>query len=189
MKLWLALHRVRDALILCEESVFGQYGITPEQFAVVASVKGSGGPLRPTDLALMLERSPNSVSMLVDRMVKAGLVKRTRDRKDRRVVRVSLTGKAEKAVGPATVAGWEFIEKVLSVLSDKDKEALDRLLETVKRELSKYLNPEEDMAEIEKGSFTSRPDLYKRMVKNVLPSRSSARRQLGKSGKARRRAR
>jgi DNA-binding MarR family transcriptional regulator len=47
--------------------------------------------------------------MLIDRMVKAGLVRRTRDRKDRRVVTVFMTEKGKTAVEPAIPAGWEFI--------------------------------------------------------------------------------
>jgi DNA-binding MarR family transcriptional regulator len=162
LRLWLLLHRVRDTLVLCEDSVFGEYGLTMEQFGVLATVKGSGGSLRPVDLALLLERSPNSISMLVDRMVKAGLVKRTRDRKDRRAVNVSLTSKGDNALKPATPAGWEFIQKILSVLSGKEKHALASLLETVKCECLGYLNPDEDMAEIRKKSVTNQPDLYQR---------------------------
>jgi DNA-binding MarR family transcriptional regulator len=150
LRLWVLLHRVRDALVLCEDSIFGKYGLTMEQFGVLATVKASGGSLRPTDLALLLERSPNSVSMLIDRMVKASLVKRTRDRKDRREVRVSLTSKGENALKPATPVGWEFIQKIMSALSDKEKHDLASLLETVKCELLGYLNPEVDMAEIRK---------------------------------------
>ena len=73
LTLWLLLHRTADVLARCEDSVFGEYGLTTEQFTVLAAVKGSGSPLRPVDLASLMERSPNSVSMLVDRMVKAGL--------------------------------------------------------------------------------------------------------------------
>ena len=91
---------------------------------MLAAVKSRGGSLKPSELAQILARSPNSVSMLVDRMVKAGLVKRTRDRSDRRVVNVSLTSRGEKALGPATPAGWEFIQKILLPLSYKDKHAL-----------------------------------------------------------------
>jgi MarR family 2-MHQ and catechol resistance regulon transcriptional repressor len=182
LRLWLLLRRVGDALALCQDSVFSKYGLTTEQFGVLTSIK-SRGPLRPSDLASILERSPNSVSMLVDRMVKAGLVRRTRDRKDRRVVTVSMTSKGEKAVEPAIPAGWDFIHKILSPLSYKDKHALASMLETVKCELIGYLNPEMDMAEIIKNSFTNRPDLYKRMVKNVLPSSPEARHQGGKKTK------
>ena len=98
MKLWLLMHRVNDALTLCEDSIVREYGLTVEQFRVLAIVRAFGGSLRPTDMAVSLDRSPNSVSMLVDRMVKAGLVKRTRDRSDRRVVNVSLTNKGENAL-------------------------------------------------------------------------------------------
>jgi DNA-binding MarR family transcriptional regulator len=184
LRVWLLMHRVRDILVLCEDSIFGEYGLTTEQYSVIAAVKSRGGSLRPTDLALILERSPNSVSMLVDRMVKAGLVRRTRDRKDRRVVNVSLTSKGENALKPAAPAGWEFIQKILSRLSDKDKHDLANMLEIVKCELIGYLNPEMDMAEISKNSVTNQPELYERMVKNIFPSKSEAKRQGGKKKKA-----
>jgi len=183
LRLWLLLHRVRDALVLCEDSIFGEFGLTMEQFAVLAAVKSRGGSLRPTDLALILERSPNSISMLVDRMVKVGLVRRTRDRRDRRVVRVSLTTKGENALKPATPTGWEFIQKILSPISYKDKHTLANLLETVRCELLGYLNPEVDMAEIIKNSVTNQPDLYERMIKNIFPSTPEAKRRGGKRGK------
>jgi hypothetical protein len=121
--------------------------------------------------------------MLVDRMVKAGLVSRTRDRKDRRVIIVSLTSKGEKAVEPAIPAGWEFIHKIVSPLSDNDQRAFASMLETVKCELVGYLNPEMDLAEIVKGSFTKDPGLYKRWAKNVLPPDYEAKRQGAKRKK------
>jgi len=125
----------------------------------------------------MLERSPNSVSMLIDRMVKAGLVKRTRDRKDRRAVNVTLTGKGEKALEPAAPADWEFIQRILLTLAEEDKRALSDTLETVKCEASAYLHPELGKAEIMKNSFTNQSGLYERMMKNVLPSAFEMKRQ------------
>ncbi len=183
LRVWLLLHRVRDAFFLCEDSVFANYGLTTEQFTLLAAVKGSSGSLRPSDLASYMERSPNSVSMLVDRMVKAGLVKRTRDRKDRRVVNVTLTGKAEKAVEQAAPAGWELVQKLLSPVPDEDRRALASLLETIKCECLGYLNPGVDTAEIAKGSVTSRPDLYKEWAK-TFPSGAQAKRQVARRKKA-----
>jgi DNA-binding MarR family transcriptional regulator len=192
LRLWLLLHRVRDILAQCEDSIFREYGITTEQFSVLAAVKtrgGSAGSLRIIDLVDALERSPNSVSMLVDRMVKAGLVRRTRDRRDRRAVRVSLTSKGENALKPAAPAGWEFIQKILSPLSDKDKHTLANLLEIAKCEALGYLNPEVDMAEIVKNSLTNQPDLYDRLAKRVSISTPEAKRQGGKKGKIQRKTR
>jgi DNA-binding MarR family transcriptional regulator len=188
MKLWLLMHRVHDALALCEDSIFKECGLTSEQFRLLGAVKGSGGYLRPIDLASILERSPNSVSMLVDRMVKAGLVKRTRDRKDRRTVNVALTSKGEKALGSAMPAGWEFIQEILSRLAYEDKHALADLLETMKCEFLAYLKPEVDRAVISKNSVTNRPDLYKeyqRVMRDVPPSGSDAESQVAKRKKAR----
>jgi len=180
LRLWLLLHRVRDVISLCEDSIFRKYGLTTEQFAVLAAVRSRGGSLTPTQLAVILERSPNSVSMLVDRMVKAGLVKRVRDRHDRRVVNVSLTSKGENAVGPAAPAGWEVIRKILSPLSYENKQALAGMLETVKCEAVSYLSPGVNMAEIVENSLTNQPDLYERMVKNVFPSGSESVVRVGK---------
>jgi DNA-binding MarR family transcriptional regulator len=177
LRLWLLLHRAHDVVNLCEESILREYGLTPEQFAVLASVKSDGGSLRPVDLALMLERSPNSVSMLIDRMVKGGLVRRTRDRKDRRAVNVTLTDKGAKALEPAAPADWEFIQQILLTLPDENKRALAATLELVKCEASAYLHPELDKTEIMKSSFTNQPGLYERMMKNILPSGSETKRQ------------
>ena len=176
LRLWLLLRRVGDTLVLCQDAVFSKYRLTTEQFGVLASIK-SRGPLRPTDLASILERSPNSISMLVDRMVKVGLVRRTRDRKDRRVVTVSMTSKGEKAIDPAVLAGWEFIHQILSPLSYDAQCDLASRLETVRCELTAYLNPEMDKAEILKKSLTKDPNLYKRVVKTVFPPSYEAKRK------------
>ena len=177
LRLWLLLHRVRDGIVMCEDSIFGKYGLSTEQFSVLAAVKSRGGSLTLIQLAKVIARQPNSVSMLVDRMVKAGLVRRMRDRKDRRLVNVSLTSKGENALEPAAPAGWEFIQKILSPLSDKDKQALNSMLEVLKCEVDAYLNPEADMTRIVEDSYTKQPGLYERMVKNIFPSGYEAKRK------------
>jgi diphthamide synthase (EF-2-diphthine--ammonia ligase) len=83
-------------------------------------------------------------------MVKAGLVKRVRDRKDRRTVFLSSTSKAEKAYVLASVAGWELIQEILAPLSDKDKRDLIKLLETLRDKTYDYLGSGE-VAEVVMG--------------------------------------
>lgn len=167
LRLWLLLRRVGDALNLCLDLVYSKYGITNEQSGVLAAIK-SRGPLRISDLSSILERSPNSISMLVDRMVKGGLVKRTRDKKDRRTVFVTMTDKGRQVIGPAVPEGWQLIHKVLSPLSYDQQRGLADMLETVRCELVRCLNPEMDMTEILEKSLTRDPGSYKRLVKNVL---------------------
>jgi hypothetical protein len=51
LRLGLLLDRTADVFARCEDSVFREYGLTAEQFAVLAAVKSRGCPLRPVDLA------------------------------------------------------------------------------------------------------------------------------------------
>ena len=185
LRLWFLTHRTRDAIARCEEQVFGKYGLTPEHYAVLSTMKLLGEPIRPTDLARALERSTNSVSMLIDRMVKAGLLKRVRDRSDRRVVNVTMTSKAENAIKPATLAGWEFISKIVSPLSYEDRRAFVRLHELVKYEALKYLEPGVDIEEIKKNDVTNQPYVMEKLAKYISASGAQAKRRGGGRGKAR----
>ena len=186
VRLLLLLSRAGDALNLCLDLVVSRYGISNEQARLLSCLKSSG-PKRPVEIATLLERAPNSVSMLVDRMVKAGLVRRTRDRKDRRGVFVSLTNKGNEAVEPAIPAIWEFMNRFLSAVSYDEQRALADTLETLKCELTSYLNPERDKAEIIKKSLTKEPGLYRRMLKTFLPAGHEVRFNRGEERKTVRR--
>jgi DNA-binding MarR family transcriptional regulator len=186
VRLLLLLSRAGDALDLCLDLVVSKYGISNEQARLLSCIK-SRGPMRLVDIASLLERAPNSMSMLVDRAVKAGLVRRTRDRKDRRGVFVTLTNRGNEAVEPAIPAIWEFMNRFLSVVSYDEQRALADTLETLKCELTSYLNPEMDKAEIVKKSLTKDPDLYRRMLKTFLLAKYEPRFNRGEEGKTVRR--
>lgn len=134
------LHQTHDMLGRCEDRVFGEHGLTAEQYSVLTAIKYLDEPVKITDVAHRLTRSINSISMIVDRMVKAGLVERTRDEKDRRVVHLAITNAAEILFEPAALAGWKFIQEIMSPLSYEDKQVLTRLLGTLQHEASKCLD-------------------------------------------------
>jgi DNA-binding MarR family transcriptional regulator len=136
---WVLLRQAYNLVLRCEDRVFSEYELTTEQHAVLMAIKHISGPVRITDIARWLDRSVNSVSMIIDRMVKAGLVRRARDRKDRRTVFVTMTSNAEKAYVLASVAGWGLIQEILSPLSDEDKRTLIRLLEMLRDKTYDYL--------------------------------------------------
>jgi DNA-binding MarR family transcriptional regulator len=122
------IHRTHDILRRGEDKVLGELGLSTEQYGLLTAIESLDGPARVTDVALRLMRSVNSVSMLADRMVKAGLIKRVRDKKDRRTVHLSITSKAEDLIKSANPAGRLFIEKVLVQLSYEDEQTLIRIL-------------------------------------------------------------
>lgn len=170
LKLWYMSHRTRSLLKMCEDQIYGEYNLTMEQYSVLAAIKHIGDTARPTDIARWLGRSTNSISMIVDRMIKAGLVRRVRDRGDRRVVNVSITSKAEKALKPATLAGWEFIQKITSPLAYEDKHTFIRLHDTLRYEMLKYLNPGINAEELARNEDEQHASLMERLIQHVSPS-------------------
>ena len=174
---WILLRQIHNLVTKCEDRVFSEYGLTTEQHAVLMAIKHIDGPVRPTDVARWLDRSVNSVSMITDRMVKAGLVKRVRDRKDRRTVFLSSTSKAEKAYVLASAAGWELIQEILTPLSDKDKRALIKLLESLRDKTYDYLGSGEVAEVVSRGEMLNMAQLMKQAAKYKSLSTPKAKRQ------------
>lgn len=75
-------------------------GLTPAQHQLLLAIKGHPGPAAPTvgDLSGHLVLKHHSVVELIDRAVGAGLVRRERDERDHRVVRLLLTPLAEERI-------------------------------------------------------------------------------------------
>jgi DNA-binding MarR family transcriptional regulator len=174
---WLLLRQVPNLVSRCEDQVFSKHGLTTERHAVLMVIRHIDGPVRPTDVARWLDLSVNSVSMIIDRMVKAGLVKRVRDRKDRRTVFLTMTSKAEKAYVVASVAGWELIQEILAPLSDKDKRNLIKLLETLRDKTYDYLGSGEVAEEVKRSEMEDMAQLMKQAAKYKSLSTAGAKRQ------------
>jgi DNA-binding MarR family transcriptional regulator len=174
---WLLLRQVPNLVSRCEDQVFSKHGLTTERHAVLMVIRHIDGPVRPTDVARWLDLSVNSVSMIIDRMVKAGLVKRVRDRKDRRTVFLTMTSKAEKAYVVASVAGWELIQEILAPLSDKDKRNLIKLLETLRDKTYDYLGSGEVAEEVKRSEMEDMAQLMKQAAKYKSLSTAEAKRQ------------
>jgi DNA-binding MarR family transcriptional regulator len=180
---WMLLRQIYTLVSKCEDRVFGEHGLTTEQHGVLMTIKHIDGPARPTDIARWLDRSVNSVSMIIDRMVKAGLVRRVRDRKDRRTVFVSVTSKAEKTYVLATLAGWELIQEILSPLSAEDKLTLIKLLKTLRDKAYDYLDSGEVVEDVRGNETENMAKLMKQVAKYKSSSTPKAKRQGSKKVK------
>jgi DNA-binding MarR family transcriptional regulator len=181
---WILLRQAYNLVLKCEDRVFSEYGLTTEQHAVLMAIKHISGPVRITDIARWLDRSVNSVSMIIDRMVKAGLVRRVRDRKDRRTVFVTITSQTEKTYVLATVAGWGLIQEILSPLSDEDKRTLIRLLEMLRDKTYDYLGSGGVVEEVRRNETGNMAKFMEQAAKYKSSSIPEAKSQGGKKKKA-----
>jgi len=131
------IHRTHNMLRRCEDKILAQHRLTTEQYDVLMAIKGLNAPVRITDVALLVVRSTNSVSMIVDRMFRAGLLNRVRDEDDRRTVHVSVTDEAETRLKTAMPAVQEFIREVLSELSHEDRKEIIVILGIIAEETTR----------------------------------------------------
>jgi len=175
--LWRTLYQTYTRFKNGMDQVLSEQGLTMEQYLVLVTIKYHDPPMRITDVARWLERSTNSVTMIVDRMVKAGLLRRVRDRSDRRTVNVFLTSKAENALEPANPAVWEFMQQGMSPLSCKDKNAFASLLKMINQKLLEYLNPGADVDGMLKSDSKQQEYLMKQWRKQPWLAAPEAKRR------------
>jgi DNA-binding MarR family transcriptional regulator len=95
-------------------------GLTHVQHQLLVAIKGHHENRPPTvgDLAGYLMLRPHSTVELVDRAEAAGLVERTPDADDGRVVRVRLTGAGDRILNKLTRAHLERLHELAAVLDE-----------------------------------------------------------------------
>lgn len=100
------LRRIVKALHTYSQDVRSSYGLTGPQLWALKTLR-SGGRMSMGRLAVALAVHQSSVSILVDRLEKRGLVRRMRSRLDQRVVEMELTkrGAALAAGAPEAAQG------------------------------------------------------------------------------------
>jgi DNA-binding MarR family transcriptional regulator len=94
-------------------------GLTSAQHQLLVAVRGHPGPESPTvgDLAEYLLLRHHSVVELVDRAELAGLVRRTADPRDARLVRVRLTGRGSRILDDLTPAHLVQLHSLAAILN------------------------------------------------------------------------
>lgn len=98
------LRRVVRAVELYSQEVNREFGLTGPQLWALKTLSRRG-PLATTELSRALAVQPSTLSLLVNRLEKRGLVRRNRPREDRRFVEIGLTARgaalAKRAPEPA----------------------------------------------------------------------------------------
>jgi DNA-binding MarR family transcriptional regulator len=183
VNLWRTVYQTYTRFKNGVDLILREYGLTMEQYLVLVTIKYHDAPMRITDVANWLERSTNSVTMIVDRMVKAGLLRRVRDRRDRRTVNVFLTSKAENALKPANPTFWEFMQQGMSPLSLKDRKAFADLLATINYRLLEYLNPGADVKAMLKDESKQQHHMMKQWHKQPWLTAAKTKRRSTKTRK------
>ena len=105
-------------------------GLTLKELHTIVLIEKLGAP-RMSELAKRGHVTVGTMTVMVDKLVKKGVVKRIRGDDDRRVVRVALTSKGRKADRTHARMHKEVVDGILETLTKAEQEELARLIKKI----------------------------------------------------------
>ena len=136
-ELWVLLNQVRDLLLKAREKELKPHGITATQAATLFVIEAIGNEATATEISRWLLREHHTVSGLLSRMEKEGLISRSKDFPTGSLARVTLTEKGRQAYYQS--AKRACIRNVMRVLSQEERQLLSSLLKKTRDEGLKQL--------------------------------------------------
>ncbi|HLH84270.1 MAG TPA: MarR family transcriptional regulator [Trebonia sp.] len=122
------LHRLTKRLRRAQAERLAPLGLTPAQERALRMITRSAQPPRMTELADHLGIVPRSVTTVVDALEEAGLVRRETDPRNRRAIRLHLTGRGMAVREEMRQARRQAAEDLFAPLAAEDRKALGELL-------------------------------------------------------------
>lgn len=116
--------------------ILSDFGITVPQFTALQTLINDG-EMTIGELSTQMDLACSTITDLVDRMEKNGLVIREKDIKDKRVVRIVVLDKGHEILQKVLARRIEFLEDKLGNLSVLEVENLRDALEKLYLEMNK----------------------------------------------------
>lgn len=127
---YIKLRRAVNTISRREAEVMHGAKVTESQFGVLEALLHLG-PLCQRDLAGKILKSAGNLTTVIDNLERRGLVRRQREREDRRLVTVHLTADGERLIREALPRNVEVIVEAFSVLSADEQRQLAALCRTL----------------------------------------------------------
>lgn len=140
--LWVLLRQAKDAVFKATGKELSRYGISPEQAGVLSIVQSLDNKATPAEISRWLLREPHTVSGILSRMEKKGLLRKTKDLDRKNLVRVTLTKKGQQAYLQSTKI--ESIGKIMSCLSEEKCQQLIPCLKALRDRALKELRVDQE---------------------------------------------
>ena len=128
-RLFYMLLRVREKLFEEREKELFQYNIRLRHSACLFAIKELGDNATPNEIAKIVHRRPNSVSVMLNRMEKNGLIKKNRASNGGNRIVATLTRKGEHAFKMSRKR--ESLHRIFSALTETQREQLRDCLKTL----------------------------------------------------------
>lgn len=123
------LRKINFQIFKYGRSVLGEYDISGSQFNIIATIYFNG-PMGLKKLCEYMSLAPSTISEMIKRMIKTGLVKKEQDKVDKRKIVVNITDKSIEIVKSVINYRIDYVKRLVEPLSDEEK---INLLETLKK--------------------------------------------------------
>jgi len=124
-RLWTLVAQSKDAVLKARERDHARFGISNERRAILFTIHDCGGQSTPTKIAQRLFRELHSVSEMLVRMEKDGLITRKKINGQSKV-EVKITEKGLDVFEQSLHSQTD--KRIFSVLDEKERETLSALL-------------------------------------------------------------
>lgn len=121
-----------------------RHGLTGPQLAVLKMLEPVG-KLSLSELSWKIKARNSTVTGIIDRMEREGLVARQRSEEDRRVVHIVLTKKGQKLAAEVPVEPVQIFRQVLGELSTRDAAELRKILTRLARRVRELVDEKGDL--------------------------------------------
>ena len=111
--------------------------ISLEMYYCIQTLQWVGEPISMTELTQFMRMPKQQMTKLVGRLVESGFVRRTYDAADRRVIRLSVTDKAEEYIAKYLTEDAGDFRKLMEEMTEGDREDFRGAVETLIRVLAK----------------------------------------------------
>jgi len=139
--IWALLNQAKDTLFKVRGNELNQYGISATESQVLFTINDLGGRTTPAAISRRVYREHNTVTALLGRMEKKGLISKVRDQERKNIWRIDMTEKGKGVLRQSTK--MESIHMVISILSDDELKQLETYLRKIRDNALKQLTKEE----------------------------------------------
>ena len=114
--------------------IFKEEGMTVEQWVALKTIS-ENQPLIQKELGRLIEKTPNTVKSLAERLEKKNFIKRTPDPSDHRNLILTVTEKGQKFTEEYAALDEKANDALTSSLTKEEMEELARLLDKIEKNL------------------------------------------------------
>jgi DNA-binding MarR family transcriptional regulator len=129
-RLFSLLRQTADSVLKAREAELKKYKISPEQAAALVCIRTLDNEATPAELSRWLFRKRNSITILLNRMHKLGLISKKINQNRKNSIKITLTQKGYEAYLKAIE--FRAFRSIIEVFPEEKQKELWQLLQTIR---------------------------------------------------------